>query len=499
MNATAYTITTRLMSVLVAVVLISTACKQPESVIISKEAQTVDTTITDSADTGSAVFRKVVIGETSPIHSLDPLLAQTNSELRAVQLVYEGLVRYDKQATIKPALARSWNISEDSLTYTFTLHDKIYYHDSQVFTAGTGRILVARDVVQAFERMALNTVPDRAARLFMSIDGFEAYFNEQRKLYNAKLRHLSSIPGIKAPNDSTVIFRLAERDPHFLQKLATPYAVIYPREATPQVTDQSAFTPVGTGPFTYKRNQGDSLHILANNVSYRQHAGTNAVLDRVDIQYYQNERALFDAVLEDNVQIIPEIPSQVASLVMDSTQTLLNHYADKFSLIRNAGSSTYEFQYNEQQKTTHRLQDVRTYFDSSIIDSIAHKLPLTALTVDPDSGTSDTGTAPDTVLVTYTDVPYIQHLLRTAAKQNQLDNIRFRMTPFRVPDRHTLLTIHYPFEYAPGSYQSNSADPVILELTGSRISLIQPHIKNYPVNGISWWTNLIQTTTTNNP
>lgn len=49
--------------------------------------------------------------------------------------VYEVLFDYDQNLEIVPILAKSWEVSEDGLTWTFHLRDDVYWHDGEKFTA----------------------------------------------------------------------------------------------------------------------------------------------------------------------------------------------------------------------------------------------------------------------------------------------------------------------------------------------------------------------------
>ncbi|MEC9312656.1 MAG: ABC transporter substrate-binding protein, partial [Pseudomonadota bacterium] len=42
--------------------------------------------------------------------------------------VFEGLTRFMGDGSVVPGLAKSWDISEDGLTYTFHLHDGVTFH-----------------------------------------------------------------------------------------------------------------------------------------------------------------------------------------------------------------------------------------------------------------------------------------------------------------------------------------------------------------------------------
>src|SRR5450759_2222943 len=51
--------------------------------------------------------------------SLDPALADGNPELETVLQLFDGLTRYDKNNVPQPAIATSWDVSADKMTYTF--------------------------------------------------------------------------------------------------------------------------------------------------------------------------------------------------------------------------------------------------------------------------------------------------------------------------------------------------------------------------------------------
>ena len=49
--------------------------------------------------------------------------------------IYESLLRYDENLKPEPSLAKSWTISDDGLTYTFTLQDGVKWHDGKPMTS----------------------------------------------------------------------------------------------------------------------------------------------------------------------------------------------------------------------------------------------------------------------------------------------------------------------------------------------------------------------------
>jgi len=63
---------------------------------------------------------------------LNPLLSDGNPvEADLVDLLFDGLTRYDDRGLLRPALAESWVVSDDGLTITFALREEAAWHDGQ--------------------------------------------------------------------------------------------------------------------------------------------------------------------------------------------------------------------------------------------------------------------------------------------------------------------------------------------------------------------------------
>lgn len=97
--------------------------------------------------------------------NLDPAIGIDANNLAFYRNVYEGLTEYAPGSTeVRPALAESWEISEDGLTYTFDLRDGVTFHDGTEFTADA--------VVASFDRML--EIGQGPARFLKPIDSWEA-------------------------------------------------------------------------------------------------------------------------------------------------------------------------------------------------------------------------------------------------------------------------------------------------------------------------------------
>lgn len=79
------------------------------------------------------VYTEGIIGQP---RFINPIYGETNDIDRTlIDLVFSGLMTYDKQGNIVKDLAESYTISPDGKTYTFTLKDNILWHDRRPLTA----------------------------------------------------------------------------------------------------------------------------------------------------------------------------------------------------------------------------------------------------------------------------------------------------------------------------------------------------------------------------
>jgi peptide/nickel transport system substrate-binding protein len=111
---------------------------------------------------------RAVFSNVAETPTLDPAIAFSSDGLLFVRNVYEGLLEYAPASTeLLPALAASWEVSEDGLTYTFALREGVAFHD--------GSTLDADDVVASLER--IRTVNQGPATLLAGVDTIAAVDN----------------------------------------------------------------------------------------------------------------------------------------------------------------------------------------------------------------------------------------------------------------------------------------------------------------------------------
>src|SRR5699024_6642339 len=87
-------------------------------------------------ETGGAETGELIIGSTNEPTSLQRNVGGSSGVRQTMtRNVYEGLAAVDVDGEIIPALAESWDVSEDGLTYTFDLREDVTFHDGTPFTA----------------------------------------------------------------------------------------------------------------------------------------------------------------------------------------------------------------------------------------------------------------------------------------------------------------------------------------------------------------------------
>ncbi|MED5402270.1 MAG: ABC transporter substrate-binding protein, partial [SAR324 cluster bacterium] len=146
--------------------------------------------------------------------------------------VFEGLTRINQNAEVLPALAESWIISADGLTYSFKLRNGVKFHDGSAFDSA--------DVVFSLERA------------------------RSEKSTNAQKALFAAIEDVNAQGANTVIVTLKTPTGNFLFNMGWGDAVIV--DSASAASNKSK--PVGTGPFTFKRwVKGDRIE-LGHNANY---------------------------------------------------------------------------------------------------------------------------------------------------------------------------------------------------------------------------------------
>ena len=90
------------------------------------------------------VFR---YNEHKNIGSLDPAFSKDIADIWATNQLFNGLVQMDSNLKVESSIAKHWSISDDGLTYRFSLKDHVYFHKHPLFGKDSTRTVKAKDRV----------------------------------------------------------------------------------------------------------------------------------------------------------------------------------------------------------------------------------------------------------------------------------------------------------------------------------------------------------------
>lgn len=220
----------------------------------------------------------VVIAVSTEPPSLDPTTnAAAAIDLMLNQNVYEGLVRVTAAGEIEPALATSFEISEDGLTYIFSLRRGVFFHNGEPFGAS--------DVIATFNRNLDKTTGHPNRRFFVNIEE------------------------ISAPDPYTVVFRMSRVDAAFLSILALGDSIILPED----IPANLARHPVGTGPFQFAEWRiGEHIRLERFEGYYREGV---PLLDEVTFRFIPDTASQLLALLAGDVDMVARVPAEISLAV----------------------------------------------------------------------------------------------------------------------------------------------------------------------------------------
>lgn len=217
---------------------------------------------------GDAMGGTLTIASTQDIDNYDPHWNQLIAyNVLVGHNIFDYLTRLDANMNIAPALAESWEISDDGTTYTFKLRPGATFHN--------GRALVADDVVFSFDRLT-----------------------EQETIYATKM---DPVEAIEAVDDQTVQFTLKAAWAPFLEDVAA-IAIV----AEENVDDLSK-APIGSGPFRFVEWLPNDRIVLERNPDY-DIEGTPK-LDGIEIKILPDYAVALTNLDAGSVDAVYEVPA----------------------------------------------------------------------------------------------------------------------------------------------------------------------------------------------
>ncbi|WP_300408611.1 ABC transporter substrate-binding protein [Lagierella sp.] len=210
-------------------------------------------------------------------------IQKTNADYFIPIQIYNRLVETEVgesgEPEIVPSLAKSWEVSEDGLVYTFHLNKGVKFHN--------GEELKADDVLFTIEKM----MDPKEATVNSSV--FEAIKGSKEKLEGKA----EKVEGVKVVDDYTVELTLEKPSGPFLAGLSGAPASIFNRKAVEEGKDKFGFDPeytVGTGYMKFKDwTQDKEINLIRNDDYFKEPAKVDGVKYLMNIDK-ATERMMFE-------------------------------------------------------------------------------------------------------------------------------------------------------------------------------------------------------------
>jgi len=241
----------------------------------------------------------------NPPAVLDPAQISNDPELALNRAIYDYLVEVNPvDSSIIPEIGTSWTISDDGLTYTFTIAEGVAFHD--------GSALTSADVAFSFQHLK-----DVSSRALSLLGDYE----------------------VSAPDATTVTFTIPERNSVFLYGLASPQAVILKdgtTEANVLGEGDAAFANFnGTGPFiltAYTPGVGGKAVFTRNDNYWKEGQPKLAGMEQI---YFADVDAQINALLSGEVDFIFKLPlAQVGTLGQNENVNVILTQTAQHAVIR---------------------------------------------------------------------------------------------------------------------------------------------------------------------
>jgi len=286
--------------------------------------------------------------------SLDPAHSTDTTSGTVTALVFDGLVDLDPVSLeVVPAVAKSWDISEDGLTYTFHLRKGVKFHH--------GREVKADDFLYSFERTLHPETASERTWVLEFIKGADEFLSGEAK----------RLVGAEVLDDYTLKLTLKHPYPLFLQSLTMDAASVVPKEIAEKWGDDFVDHLVGCGPYKFVRWK---RYAVVEIEAFDQYYGGRPKIDRIKFKVIPYTDVALLKYTEGELDILAELPT-------GRVKEVQRKYPEEFKVWSILG--TYYIAINNQKppfKGNVKLRRALNYAinKKAICDAIGEGVPMPA-------------------------------------------------------------------------------------------------------------------------
>jgi len=256
------------------------------------------------------VFR---YNEHKNIGSLDPAFSKDIADIWGTNQLFNGLVQMDDHLNVIPCISKSWNISEDALTYTFTLRNDVYFHKDALFGKDSTRVVNAQDFEYSLNRLLDKQLASPGSWVLSKVNKYEAI------------------------NDSTFQIQLNQPFPAFLGLLTMKYCSVVPKEIVTYYGNDFRSHPIGTGPFIFKRWEENIKLVFRKNKNYFEkdlNGYKLPYLEAVAITFLPDKQSEFLQFSQGNIDFVSGLDASYKDEILTANGQLRDIYKNQVNMIR---------------------------------------------------------------------------------------------------------------------------------------------------------------------
>lgn len=251
------------------------------------------------------VFR---YNEHANITSLDPAFAKDQRNIWPTHQLYNTLVKLDKDLNLEEDIAKRWSVSEDGLVYRFELRKDVFFHKHGIFGKDSTRLVKAQDVEYSLKRLTDPKVASPGSWIMTDV------------------KHISAL------NDSIVEIELKQKFPAFLGLLTSKFCSVLPREM--QELDFQT-SPIGTGPFKFKRWEiGEKLVLRKNELYFKIDSLGRQLpyMEAIAITFLPDKQSEFLAFIQGKLDFISGLDPSYKDELISTTGELKPKFEERVEM-----------------------------------------------------------------------------------------------------------------------------------------------------------------------
>jgi peptide/nickel transport system substrate-binding protein len=226
---------------------------------------------------------KLVEGMIGKPHAINPLLSMGNPvDEELSSLIFDGLVKIGEDGQFEPAIAESWEVTDDGRTLRFELKDNVFWHDGQPVTSA--------DVEFTYGLLQDESFPASPV-----------------------LKSMWQSVAISRTNDSSVEFLLPQPYSPFLEATSIgllPAHILGDIRASELPEHPFNLAPVGSGPFELDTGElwtKTGKLTLAPNPDFWQ---KSTLIDAIEFRFFPDSQSLAKAFGDGDVQAVTSVPTE---------------------------------------------------------------------------------------------------------------------------------------------------------------------------------------------